>query len=42
VGKTPGTISLDRGREEIRRVPENEGVEALIALIQEDGRWVDP
>jgi (E)-4-hydroxy-3-methylbut-2-enyl-diphosphate synthase len=42
VGKTPGTISLYRGREEIRRVPENEGVEALIALIQEDGRWVDP
>ena len=42
VGKTPGTISLYRGREEIRRVPEAEGVEALIALIQEDGRWVDP
>jgi (E)-4-hydroxy-3-methylbut-2-enyl-diphosphate synthase len=42
VGKTPGTISLYRGREEIRKVPENEGVEALIALIQEDGRWVDP
>jgi len=42
VGKTPGTISLYRGREEIRRVPEAEGVEALIALIQEDGRWVEP
>lgn len=42
VGKTPGTISLYRGREEIRRVPEAEGVEALIALIREDGRWVDP
>ena len=42
VGKTPGTISLYRGREEIRRVPEAEGVEALIALIQEEGRWVDP
>ncbi len=42
VGKTPGVISLYRGREEIRRVPEAEGVEALIALIQEDGRWVDP
>jgi (E)-4-hydroxy-3-methylbut-2-enyl-diphosphate synthase len=42
VGKTPGTISLYRGREEIRRVPESEGVEALIALIKEDGRWVDP
>jgi (E)-4-hydroxy-3-methylbut-2-enyl-diphosphate synthase len=42
VGKTPGVISLYRGREEIRRVPEAEGVEALIALIREDGRWVDP
>jgi (E)-4-hydroxy-3-methylbut-2-enyl-diphosphate synthase len=42
VGKTPGTISLYRGREEIRRVPEIDGVEALIALIKEDGRWVDP
>jgi (E)-4-hydroxy-3-methylbut-2-enyl-diphosphate synthase len=42
VGKTPGTISLYRGRDEIRRVPEAEGVEALIALIREDGRWVDP
>ncbi|MFW6732345.1 MAG: (E)-4-hydroxy-3-methylbut-2-enyl-diphosphate synthase [Synechococcus sp.] len=42
VGKTPGVISLYRGRDEIRRVPEEEGVEALIALIREDGRWVDP
>ncbi len=42
VGKTPGVISLYRGRDEIRRVPEAEGVEALIALIQEDGRWFDP
>lgn len=42
VGKIPGTISLYRGREEIRRVPEQEGVEALIALIKEDGRWLDP
>jgi (E)-4-hydroxy-3-methylbut-2-enyl-diphosphate synthase len=42
VGKTPGVISLYRGREEIRRVSEAEGVEALIALIKEDGRWFDP
>ena len=42
VGKTPGVISLYRGRDEIRRVPEAEGVQALIALIQEDGRWFDP
>ena len=42
VGKAAGTICLYRGREEIRVVPESEGVEALIALIKEDGRWVDP
>ena len=42
VGKTPGMISLYRGRDEIRKVPEAEGVAALIALIKEDGRWVDP
>jgi (E)-4-hydroxy-3-methylbut-2-enyl-diphosphate synthase len=42
VGKTPGVISLYRGRDEIRRVPEAEGVEALIQLIKDDGRWLDP
>jgi len=42
VGKTPGTISLYRGKEEIKRVPEAEGVEQLIALIKSDDRWVDP
>ncbi len=42
VGKTPGYISLYRGREEIKRVPEDSGVEELINLIKTDGRWVDP
>ncbi|BAW95819.1 4-hydroxy-3-methylbut-2-en-1-yl diphosphate synthase [[Synechococcus] sp. NIES-970] len=42
VGKTPGIISLYRGREEIRKVPEDQGVEELINLIKADGRWVDP
>jgi (E)-4-hydroxy-3-methylbut-2-enyl-diphosphate synthase len=42
VGKTPGYISLYRGREEIKKVPEDRGVEELINLIKEDGRWVDP
>ena len=42
VGKTPGVISLYRGRDEIRRVPEAEGVQALIQLIKDDGRWLDP
>jgi (E)-4-hydroxy-3-methylbut-2-enyl-diphosphate synthase len=42
VGKQAGYISLYRGREEITKVPEEQGVEALIELIKTDGRWVDP
>jgi (E)-4-hydroxy-3-methylbut-2-enyl-diphosphate synthase len=42
VGKQPGFISLYRGREEIKKVPETQGVEELINLIKADGRWVDP
>ncbi|MCZ8066531.1 MAG: (E)-4-hydroxy-3-methylbut-2-enyl-diphosphate synthase [Microcystis sp.] len=42
VGKQPGYISLYRGREEIKRVPESEGVTELINLIKADGRWVEP
>jgi len=42
VGRTPGFISLYRGREEVRKVPEADAVNELIALIKEDGRWVDP
>jgi (E)-4-hydroxy-3-methylbut-2-enyl-diphosphate synthase len=42
VGKTPGYISLYRGREEIKKVPEEKGVLELIDLIKADGRWVEP
>ena len=42
VGKQPGFISLYRGREEIKKVPETEGVQELINLIKADGRWVEP
>jgi (E)-4-hydroxy-3-methylbut-2-enyl-diphosphate synthase len=42
VGKQAGYISLYRGREEIKRVPEVEGVQELINLIKGDGLWVDP
>jgi (E)-4-hydroxy-3-methylbut-2-enyl-diphosphate synthase len=42
VGKTPGYISLYRGRDEIKKVPEDRGVEELIELIKSDDRWVDP
>ncbi|HEY9708278.1 MAG TPA: (E)-4-hydroxy-3-methylbut-2-enyl-diphosphate synthase [Oculatellaceae cyanobacterium] len=42
VGKQAGFISLYRGRDEIKKVPEEKGVEELINLIKADGRWVDP
>ena len=42
VGKQPGYISLYRGREEIKKVPEEQGVEELINLIKADDCWVDP
>jgi (E)-4-hydroxy-3-methylbut-2-enyl-diphosphate synthase len=42
VGKTAGTIALYRGKEEIKRVPEAEGVQELVALIKGDGKWVEP
>ena len=42
VGKQPGYISLYRGREEIKKVPESQGVAELIDLIKSDDRWVDP
>ncbi|MGD1910373.1 MAG: (E)-4-hydroxy-3-methylbut-2-enyl-diphosphate synthase [Rivularia sp. (in: cyanobacteria)] len=42
VGKNPGFISLYRGREEIKKVPEDKGVEELINLIKADERWVEP
>ncbi|HZO86798.1 MAG TPA: (E)-4-hydroxy-3-methylbut-2-enyl-diphosphate synthase [Chthonomonadaceae bacterium] len=43
VGKAGGKISLYRGRQEVKsNVPQERGVEELIALIKADGRWVDP
>jgi (E)-4-hydroxy-3-methylbut-2-enyl-diphosphate synthase len=42
VGKQPGYIALYRGKEEIKRVPEENGVRELINLIKADGRWVEP
>ena len=42
VGKQPGYISLYRGREEIKKVPEEQGVEELINLIKSDDRWIEP
>jgi (E)-4-hydroxy-3-methylbut-2-enyl-diphosphate synthase len=42
VGKQPGYISLYRGKEEIKKVSETDGVAELIALIKADDRWVEP
>ena len=42
VGKQPGFISLYRGKTEIKKVPESDGVAELIALIKADDRWVEP
>lgn len=42
VGKQPGYIALYRGREEIKRVPQQQGVQELINLIKADGRWIEP
>ena len=42
VGKQTGYISLYRGREEIKKVPEAQGVEELINLIKSDDRWFEP
>jgi (E)-4-hydroxy-3-methylbut-2-enyl-diphosphate synthase len=42
VGKQPGYISLYRGRDEIKKVPEAQGVQELINLIKSDDRWVEP
>ena len=43
VGKGGGKISLYRKREEVKsNIPQERGVEELIALIKADGRWVDP
>lgn len=42
VGKGKGTIALYRRKEEIKRVPEDEGVDALIRLIKDDGKWIEP
>ncbi|MEM9136518.1 MAG: (E)-4-hydroxy-3-methylbut-2-enyl-diphosphate synthase [Cyanobacteria bacterium P01_F01_bin.42] len=42
VGKQSGYIALYRGKQEVKRVPETDGVKELIALIKADGRWVEP
>ncbi len=42
VGKGGGVITLYRGREAVRNVPQEQGVAALVDLIKSDGRWMEP
>ena len=42
VGKAGGTIALYRGREMVKTIPQERGVEELVGLIKADGRWQDP
>ncbi len=42
VGAGPGSITLYRGREVVRRdIPQDEALAALIELLREDGKWVE-
>lgn len=42
VGSGPGKITLYRGKEVVKRnVPSDKAVDELIALIREDGKWVE-
>jgi len=42
VGKGGGIITLYRGRTPVKNVPQEQGVDELVALIKSDGRWIDP
>ena len=42
-GQEWGTITLYRGKEVVKRsVPSAEAVDELIAIISEDGNWIEP
>ncbi|MCC6443653.1 MAG: (E)-4-hydroxy-3-methylbut-2-enyl-diphosphate synthase [Armatimonadetes bacterium] len=42
VGKAGGMIALYRGREAVKTIPQDRGVEELVELIKADGNWRDP
>merc|ERR1712070_887941 len=43
VGGAPGKVDLYVGREVVKRgIPNEEACDALVDLIKENGRWVDP
>ena len=42
MGLGGGKVSIRRGAEDILRVNESEAKDALVNLIKEDGKWIDP
>jgi (E)-4-hydroxy-3-methylbut-2-enyl-diphosphate synthase len=43
VGRGGGMIALYRGREIVKQgIPQENGVQELIALLKQDGRWIEP
>ena len=43
VGSGKGKITLYRGKEVVKRgVPSEKAVDELIALISDDGNWIEP
>lgn len=42
VGKAGGQITLYRKKEPVRTIPQEQGVEALVELLKEDGVWTEP
>ena len=42
MGKAGGQITLYRKREPVRTIAQEQGVQALIELLKEDGVWVEP
>ena len=43
VGAAPGHISLYKGKEcKVKNIPTSEALPRLIALIKENGDWIDP
>jgi (E)-4-hydroxy-3-methylbut-2-enyl-diphosphate synthase len=42
VGKGGGIITLYRGRNPVKNVPQEKGVQELIGLIKSDNRWTEP
>jgi (E)-4-hydroxy-3-methylbut-2-enyl-diphosphate synthase len=43
VGSGPDKITLYRGQEIVQRaIPTSEALEALIGLMRDDGKWIEP